>query len=130
MIQQGLRMIKSLPLLCLLVLLTSAQAICQGTAEDKVLGKIIETNPEFPGGMEKFYEYVENKKPEAKGTGKIFVSFFVEEDGGISEATIVKGINKEVDQSILNMITSMPKWTPATLKGKAVRKKMVLPIDI
>jgi protein TonB len=58
------------------------------------------------------------------------VSFFVEPTGEITEPTVVMGINEEVDNMILELIKSMPKWTPAMYQGKAIRKKMVLPIDI
>ncbi|MEQ8714389.1 MAG: energy transducer TonB [Cyclobacteriaceae bacterium] len=113
----------------LLFSLATFSVSAQENSDDKVLGEIIETNPEYPGGMEQFFAYVrDNESTDEKG--KVFVSFFVEPTGEISEPSIVMGINEEVDNMVLDLIKAMPKWKPAMYQGKAVRKKMVLPIDI
>lgn len=104
-------------------------AVAQEKPEEKILGEVFESNPEYPGGMEQFFIYVkENGSTDEKG--KVFVSFFVEPNGDITEPTIVMGINEEVDNMIIELIKAMPKWKPAMYKGNAVRKKIVLPIDI
>lgn len=109
--------------------LATLSAYAQESSDDKVLGEIIETNPEYPGGMEQFFVYIrENENTDENG--KVFVSFFVEPTGEITEPTVVMGINEEVDSMVLDLIKAMPKWNPAMYQGKAVRKKMVLPIDI
>lgn len=116
-------------LFTILFVLVSLGAMAQESDNDEVLGEVFESNPEYPGGMEQFFIYVrENENTEEKG--KVFVSFFVETTGEISEPTVVMGINEEVDKMVLDLIKSMPKWKPAMYQGKAVRKKMVLPIDI
>jgi hypothetical protein len=117
-------------LLALFLLISATLSVsAQGDTDDKVLGEVFESNPEYPGGMEQFFIYVrDNENTEEKG--KIFVSFFVEPSGEITEPTIVMGINETVDKMVLDLIKAMPKWTPAMYQGRAVRKKIVLPVDI
>ncbi len=107
----------------------SSMSLAQESASGKVLGEIIESNPEYPGGMEQFFVYI-RKNNNIEGAGKVFVTFFVEPDGEITEASIVKGVSEEVDGKVLELINNMPKWKPAMYQGNPVRKKMVLPIDI
>ena len=118
-------------LLLFLALLIYLPIVAQDDTEGKVLGEIVETNPSYPGGLEQFYKYIsDNASPKEGASGQVFVSFFVEASGEISEASIVKGLDEETDNNILSLINAMPKWRPAMIKGKAVRKKMVFPLTI
>ena len=60
--------------------------------------------------------------------GKVFVQFVVEPDGSIADATVLRGVGGECDDEALRVVKSMPKWQPATFKGKPVRSKYVMPI--
>ena len=60
--------------------------------------------------------------------GKVYVQFVVETDGSIAEATVLRGVGGECDDEALRVVKSMPKWHPATFKGKPVRSKYVIPI--
>ena len=112
-----------------LLFLISLGVNAQADSDSKALGEVFESNPEYPGGMEKFFVYVrENESTDEKG--KVFVSFVVEPSGEITEPSIVMGMNEVVDKMILDLIKAMPKWTPAYYQGKAVRKKIVLPVAI
>lgn len=63
-------------------------------------------------------------------SGKIYISFIVDEEGNISSAKIKKGIYDELDKDARRVISSMPKWKPAKLKGEPVKVNMVVPINI
>lgn len=105
-------------------------SIAQETTNEKFVGSVIESNPEFPGGLEKFFEYVFKKCPKSeKHKGKVFVSFFVETDGKITEPKIVKGLEPEFDKKMLAALEAMPLWKAAVLKGEPIRKKVVMNID-
>ena len=119
-----------------------------GTTEDGgELFLIIEHEPEFPGGMDSLYSFLNKnihypkKAIERKFEGKVYVQFIVEKDGGITNAQIVRDIvygSEEADSvaaelgcgaEVLRVINSMPKWKPASNKGTIYRYKFMLPIE-
>ena len=89
---------------------------------------------EYPGGFEAMAAYIAKsvvypEKAKAEGVeGKVFVQFVVDTDGSIAEATVLRGVGGECDDEALRVVKSMPKWQPATFKGKPVRSKYVMPI--
>ncbi len=89
---------------------------------------------EYPGGFEAMAAYIAKsvvypEKAKAEGVeGKVFVQFVVDTDGSIAEATVLRGVGGECDAEALRVVKSMPKWQPATFKGKPARSKYVMPI--
>ena len=90
---------------------------------------------EYPGGFEAMAAYISKsivypEKAKADGVeGKVFVQFVVDTDGSIAEATVLRGVGGECDAEALRVVKSMPKWQPATFKGKPARSKYVMPIN-
>lgn len=97
--------------------------------------QIVEVMPEFPGGTEKFMEYLSGniKYPEEakeKGiSGRVFIQFVVEKDGSVSNVKVAKGIGKECDDEAVRVVKAMPKWKPGLMKGKPVRVNYMLPVN-
>ncbi|GIV32374.1 MAG: cell envelope biogenesis protein TonB [Saprospiraceae bacterium] len=60
--------------------------------------------------------------------GVVAVKMVIGEDGHIKEATFLKQVHPLLDQAALDLVNSMPRWTPATKDGKPVPYEMVLPI--
>jgi TonB family protein len=95
---------------------------------------VVEVMPEFPGGDEARMEFLRNNVvyPEAARKagvqGTVYVTFVVKEDGSIAEPKILRGIDKECDEVVLNMIKKMPKWEPGTQKGKPVMVQFNMPV--
>lgn len=80
--------------------------------------------PVFPGDKEKWIaEHIQ--LPDAmknKGAlGRVIVWFVVNEDGSVSGARLRQGINKELNDEALRVVSSMPRWKPANKKGKLVK---------
>jgi TonB family protein len=71
----------------------------------------------------------ENLKIEAK-LNVIYVQFVVEKSGKVSNAKILKGLNQQVDDEVLRMVMSMPKWTAAQYNKNIVRSQVIMPIKI
>ncbi|WP_343705307.1 M56 family metallopeptidase [Flavobacterium sp.] len=92
--------------------------------------------PQFPGGIEKFYMFVGQnfKMPtefaKQKMEGKIFMEFMVEKDGSLSEFKIVKDLGYGVGDEAVRVLKLSPKWIPATENGQAVRVMYSLPITL
>ena len=93
------------------------------------------TLAEYPGGINAMIDYffksvVYPEKAKADNVqGKVYVQFVVDTDGSITEATVLHGVGGECDDEALRVVKSMPKWQPATFKGKPVRSKYVMPIN-
>ena len=83
-----------------------------------------EEEPVFPGDKEKWIaEHIQ--LPDAmkgKGAmGRVTVWVVINEDGSVSGARLHQGINKELNDEALRVVSSMPRWKPANKKGKLVK---------
>ena len=56
------------------------------------------------------------------------MTFVVEKDGSITNVKVLRGVSPSLDKSAVTAIEGMPKWTPATLKGEAVRSQYNMPV--
>lgn len=91
--------------------------------------------PTFPGGINKFREFVGNnfQKPDFDEEKKVtvYVSFVIELDGSLSNIKVIKdpgfGLGKEAIR-VLNSLKT--KWTAGILDGEKVRTTYTLPIAI
>ncbi len=97
--------------------------------------KVVEVDPEFPGGVEALYKYLaENiKYPEKaknnKVEGRVYITFVIEKDGSVSDAKVLRSVNEELDAEALRVINAMPKWKPGTQRGVPVRVQYNIPIS-
>jgi protein TonB len=94
----------------------------------------VQEQPEFPGGMEKMYEFMGKmqKYPdmeyEAGIQGKVYVQFTVAKDGSIEEAKVLRSVSDGLDKEAMRLVKSMPKWSPGKMGGKAVKCRFNLPV--
>lgn len=90
--------------------------------------------PEFPGGMKAMMKWLsENVKyPEsaykAGIEGRVIVQFVVDTDGSVTEPSIVRGVDKAIDDEVIRLVKTMPKWTPGKENGKIVPVKYTIPV--
>lgn len=95
----------------------------------------VEQKAEFTGGMMKQIEFMMQnlkypKEAEKDGaSGTVRVHFIVEKDGTLTDVKVPDSVHKALDAEGIRLVKAMPKWTPAKVKGKAVRSKMVLPVQ-
>lgn len=83
-----------------------------------------EEEPVFPGDKEKWIaEHIQlSEAMKNKGAlGRVIVCFVVNEDGSVSGARLRQGINKELNDEALRVVSSMPRWKPAKKDGKPVK---------
>ena len=50
--------------------------------------------------------------------GRVYVQFVINEDGSISNALVVIGLDKDLDKEALRIIRNMPDWKPASKDGR------------
>jgi len=96
---------------------------------------IVEEMPEFPGGEAALRRFIAEaiKYPviaqENGIQGKVYVTFVVDKDGGISEAKIARGVDPSLDKEALRVVNSLPKWKPGKQRGKPVKVSYTVPIS-
>jgi protein TonB len=94
----------------------------------------LDKNPEFPGGIKVFLNYVAtNFKPaeELENTVKANVSFVVEKDGSMSNIQVRNNPDYGMGEEAIRVLKSMKtKWQPGKKDGQNVRAYYNLPITI
>ncbi len=95
---------------------------------------VVEQRPEFPGGEAALFKYLEEhtKYPEpAKEngvTGTVYVQFIIDKDGKVTDVKVVRGVDPYLDKEAVRVVKSMPRWKPASQRGKPVRVIFQVPI--
>jgi TonB family protein len=112
----------------------SIQSFSQDKKETQVF-TVVEEMPKFEGkDIKHFNKWVLSnvKYPkealEAGISGKVFASFVVAKDGTVQDVKIKKDTNKLLDDEVLRVVKSSPKWTPGKQKGKAVAVSITIPV--
>lgn len=98
---------------------------------------VVEEQPEFPGGVTAMMKFIQQNiqypamAREAGISGKCYLKFIVDEDGGISKVEVSKGVPgcPDCDKEAIRVIKSMPKWKPGKQTGRAVKVYFNLPIN-
>ena len=96
---------------------------------------IVDKMPQFPTGDEglgrfisEYMRYPSRAKEEGL-QGRILCSFIVGKDGTISNLEVINGLDNDLDNEALRVLSMMPKWTPGMNDNKTVSVKCILPID-
>lgn len=79
--------------------------------------------------IQKHLKYPEKSKGDGI-EGKVMVSFVVEKNGKLSNITIVKGLNDELNAEVIRVVTKLDGWIPAQNQGVTVRARMYLPFQL
>ncbi len=90
---------------------------------------------EFPGGQDSLIKYINNKLLNVKiktntTQQKILVSIDIDSTGKVENPFILRGINYEIDNLVLLIMTQLPHWEPAYLFGKPIRQRWTIPVTI
>lgn len=65
-----------------------------------------------------------------KVSGKIYMSFVVDEEGNLVEPKVLKGVGYGIDENAIQLIKEAQKWNPSKIRGVPVRALYKLPITI
>jgi hypothetical protein len=111
-----------------------APTVCEEEIEEPLfIGMIVETAATPVGGMEKFYEAINadlTYPEEFTGRGRVFVEFDIDTLGKITDIKVVRGLNEWTDKEAVRVLYTINyPFVPARQRGKAVRMRMVLPIE-
>ena len=95
---------------------------------------IVEKMPQFPGGEKAINEFISKTlqypviAQENGIQGKVVCSFIINQDGSVTDAEVISGVDPSLDREALRIVSAMLKWTPGTQRGKAVRVKYTMPV--
>lgn len=90
---------------------------------------------EFKGGPSALQKYLDKtivfpkdcKPNDSDKAYRVYYSFFVDENGSISDINLIKSNCKACEASILEAIKKMPAFVPALEAGKPKKSKYILP---
>ncbi|NDV60067.1 energy transducer TonB [Bacteroides sp. 519] len=93
----------------------------------------IDVKPEFPGGQKKLMEYL-NENTRYKQTvdavhTRVIVKFIIEEDGSITNLSVIRSLDPFLDREAIRVVSSMPKWKPGYNNGVPVRTWCIVPVS-
>lgn len=92
----------------------------------------VDSIPEFPGGLDSLKSFIKKNlmwpNTEDDFSGTVYISVIIETDGSISNKTVVRGIDKIIDDEALKVIEKLPKWKPGKCRGQLVPVKYTIPI--
>lgn len=103
--------------------------------EEEEIYSLVETNPEFPGGMDSLIAFLSRniaypqEAIDNNVSGRVFLSFVVEKDGTITDIKILRDIGSGCGAEAVRVVKMMPKWKPGMMQGKPVRVQFALPIN-
>lgn len=100
--------------------------------EDNTVYNAVEVRPDFPGGIQKFYDFVGKnyRAPEEDVKGKVFVQFVVEKDGSLTDIKVMRDLGYGTGAEAIRVLKKSPKWKPGIQNGRPVRVLYSLPISI
>ena len=92
---------------------------------------IVDQMPQFPTGEDGLGRFIgeymryPSQAKEENIQGRILCSFIVRKDGTVSDIEVVNGLNHELDNEALRVLSMMPKWTPGKNDNKIVSVKCI-----
>jgi periplasmic protein TonB len=95
---------------------------------------VVEEMPMFPGGDPELLKYIaaNTNYPEvAKENniqGRVIVRFCVTSKGGVSQVSILKGVDPELDKEAIRVVNTLPPFKPGKQGGKPVPVWYMVPI--
>jgi protein TonB len=95
---------------------------------------VVEEMPMFPGGEPALMKFIgeHTQYPEiAKENniqGKVIVRFCVTPKGGVSQVSVLKGVDPELDKEAMRVVTTLPAFKPGKQGGKPVPVWYMVPI--
>jgi protein TonB len=95
---------------------------------------VVEEMPMFPGGDAELLKYIGEHTTypdiakENNIQGRVIVRFCVTSKGGVSQVSILKGVDPELDAEAIRVVNTLPTFKPGKQGGKPVPVWYMVPI--
>lgn len=106
----------------------------QEAEKEEIPFVVVEEMPSYPGGDAELLKYIgeHTQYPEvAKENniqGRVIVRFCVTAKGGVSQVSILKGVDPELDAEAIRVVNTLPAFKPGKQGGKPVPVWYMVPI--
>jgi protein TonB len=113
---------------------TEVKEEVQEAEKEEVPFVVVEEMPMYPGGDVELLKYIgeHTNYPEvAKENniqGRVIVRFCVTAKGGVSQVSILKGVDPELDAEAIRVVNTLPAFKPGKQGGKPVPVWYMVPI--
>ena len=93
-----------------------------------------ELQPTYPGGQQALQDFISNNiiYPEValnnQAQGTVRVQFTVDEKGNVTDVQNLDNIGNGLEEEAVRVVSIMPKWVAGSVKNKAVKSKVTIPI--
>jgi periplasmic protein TonB len=118
------------------------ESIKKGVSYKDAKGKVIyikaDEMPTYTGGEAEMTKYLQDnvQYPQAAkdngDEGTVYVDFVIDKTGKVTDVVATDSVNSDVNPLLIDeskrLVSSMPNWTPAKQKGKAVDVAYSIPI--
>jgi protein TonB len=94
----------------------------------------VDVLPIFPGGEKAMLKYLSKtlryprEAHDEKITGRVYVSFIIDEDGKVTEIQIMRGLGYGTEAEVRRVISGMPDWSPGKYHGRNVKTAFIMPV--
>ena len=61
--------------------------------------------------------------------GKVYLSFFIQKDGRITNVKVLRGVDSSLDLEAVRAVRSLKNFTPATLENEPIKQLYYIPIN-
>jgi protein TonB len=95
----------------------------------------VEQQPEFPGGNDRFLQFIARtvrypmNSLKAGVEGKVYVQIMIEADGTVTHPKIIRSVSKELDDEAIRVVSSSPRWKPGIQNSQPVKCLFTVPIS-
>ena len=102
--------------------------------EDAVAFRVVQDMPQFPGGATELMKWLTRNLhypkvvEQQKVQGKVVAEFIVNQDGSITDVSIVHSLHPQCDREVLRVLRMMPRWTPGIENDRPCRTKVCIPV--
>lgn len=104
-------------------------------ADEDYVYSFIEDHADFPGGEEALHRFIkenirwENLPSDLRIPYEyVWVGMIIDKDGSILYPEILNTSHKGMNDEVMRIISIMPKWEPATIRGKKVKCRQIVTI--
>ena len=92
--------------------------------------KNVDQKPSFNGGdYNDFVKWILEQITPPKDDISIILSFWIDTDGSLKDASVVRGKNADLNNKVIHVASSSPLWEPGRKDGKKVSVGYTIPVD-
>ena len=60
----------------------------------------------------------------------VMLKISIDKTGNLTSISVLKGVNKSIDNELIRVFSIMPKWIPGVKEGKKISETFALPVRI